>query len=132
MTLTITLNNQDKEEIFYNSMCNGLHQTRYWGIELDFDEKEYDIAKKSLQDKGSNTWSYEQVFMEMLRMGYSIQFIDIECEGEYSRTLTMDMIHRNMDKVPQKFLLNIYNEQDDLWDADAVLQSVLFEELIFG
>jgi hypothetical protein len=29
-------------------------------------------------------------------------------------------------------LFNVAQEQDDSFDADAILQSVLFEEIIFG
>ena len=37
-----------------------------------------------------------------------------------------------MKKVPTKNILNIINEEDDVDDADAVLQYILFGELIFG
>jgi hypothetical protein len=124
-------NNQEKENVFFHAMCNGLSNTRYWEFEVDYNEKHYNSARKSLEKKGMSI-CYEDVFMQMLRMGKTIEFIDIGCDGEYSKSLTLEMVYNNIDKTPNRNLVNIINEHDDSIDADAILQSVLFEDIIFG
>jgi hypothetical protein len=130
--MQIKLTNQEKEQFFFNAMCNGLSSVNYWGFEIDYRGSEYKLAKESLNNKGQNSVCIEDVFMQMLKMGFSIMFIDIECDGEYTTALTLNMVYNNIEKTPVNNLLNIHNEQDDASDADAVLQSVLFEEVIFG
>lgn len=130
--MNIQLTPQEKEEFFFNAMCNGLSNINYWEFKIDYKDKDYKSAKQSLVKKGKSSVCYEDVFMEMLKMGNSIEFIDIGCEGEYTKSLTMDMVINNIEKTPIDNLLNIVKEQDDSCDADAILQSVLFEEIIFG
>lgn len=130
--MNIQLTNQEKEEIFFNAMCNGLSNVSYWEFEIDYNSEDYQSAKESLLNNGKSSVCYEEVFMEMLKTGKSIDFVDLGCDGEYTKSLTMDMIHKNIDKTPMNNLFNVAQEQDDSFDADAILQSVLFEEIIFG
>jgi hypothetical protein len=130
--MNIQLTNQEKEEIFFNAMCNGLSNVSYWEFEIDYNSEDYQSAKESLLNNGKSSVCYEEVFMEMLKTGKSIEFVDLGCDGEYTKSLTMDMIHKNIEKTPMNNLFNVAQEQDDSFDADAILQSVLFEEIIFG
>ena len=130
--MNIQLTNQEKEEIFFNAMCNGLSNVSYWEFKIDYNSEDYQSAKESLLNNGKSSVCYEEVFMEMLKMGKSIDFVDLGCDGEYTKSLTMDMIHKNIEKTPMNNLFNVAQEQDDSSDADAILQSVLFEEIIFG
>jgi hypothetical protein len=130
--MNIQLTNQEKEEIFFNAMCNGLSNVSYWEFEIDYNSEDYQSAKESLLNNGKSSVCYEEVFMEMLKSGKSIEFVDLGCDGEYTKSLTMDMIHKNIEKTPMNNLFNVAQEQDDSFDADAILQSVLFEEIIFG
>jgi len=130
--MNIQLTNQEKEEIFFNAMCNGLSNVSYWEFEIDYNSEDYQSAKESLLNNGKSSVCYEEVFMEMLKTGKSIDFVDLGCDGEYTKSLTMDMINKNIDKTPMNNLFNVAQEQDDSFDADAILQSVLFEEIIFG
>ena len=130
--MNIQLTNQEKEEIFFNAMCNGLSNVSYWEFEIDYNSEDYQSAKESLLNNGKSSVCYEEVFMEMLKTGKSIDFVDLGCDGEYTKSLTMDMIHKNIEKTPMNNLFNVAQEQDDSFDADAILQSVLFEEIIFG
>ncbi len=130
--MNIQLSNQEKEKFFFDAMCNGLSNTRYWEFEVDYNEKHYNSARKSLEKKGMSSICYEDVFMEMLRMGNTIEFIDIGCDGEYTKSLTLDMVYNNIEKTPIHNMCNIIQENDDSCDADAILQSVLFEDIIFG
>jgi hypothetical protein len=130
--MQIKLTNQEKEQFFFNAMCNGLSSVNYWGFEIDYKDSDYKKAKDSLNSNNNFSVCIEDIFMEMLKMGSSIMFIDIECDGEYTTALTLDMVYNNIEKTPIHNLLNIHNEQDDASDSDAVLQSVLFEDIIFG
>jgi len=129
--MQITFDNQEAEKLFYDAMCNGLSNINYWEFQLDYSDKEYEKAKKVLQ-KANEGICYEDIFMQMLRMGYKLKFVDIGMDGSYSTELTLNMIHENMKYTPQQNLLNIISENDDSIDADAILQSVLFKDIIFG
>jgi hypothetical protein len=58
--------------------------------------------------------------------------IDHECEGEYDAHIDLKVIQERMELVPAKNLLNIINEEDDADDADIVLQTLLYGDVIFG
>ena len=58
--------------------------------------------------------------------------LDHECDGEYNAHIDLKIIHERMELVEPRNLLNIINEEDDIDDADAVLQTLFFGEVIFG
>ena len=130
--MNIQLETHEKESIFYNAMCNGLFNIGYWEFQIDYSQNDYKSARQSLVKKGNSSICLEDVYMEMLKMGKTIEFIDNGCEGEYNRSLSLEMVYNNIEKTPIDNLLNVIKEQDDSCDADAILQSVLFEEIIFG
>jgi hypothetical protein len=98
-----------------------------YGLEFETHEHEYQAARQKLTNP-----CYEDVLMQVLRDGKTIQCIDTEGDGDYNREITLQMVHDGMDKVPARNILNIVNEQDDVIDADVILQTVMFGEIIFG
>lgn len=126
--MEIKLNAKESEEYFYNSLCNGLEYIGSYGLELDFDESEYKECRKGMPQGVC----YEDVLMQMLRDGYKLTINDIECEGEYTRSIGIEEVHERVEKTPLRHLSNMINEQDDAETADVILQTVFFEDIIFG
>lgn len=129
--MKITLEKQEAEEIFFNAMCNGLGYVTGYDLELDFNEAEYKAAATKLKESGTSP-CFEDVLMQMLRDGNKITLVDIGCEGEYTRSITLKDIHERVALTPTSHLMDMINEQDDACTADVVLQTVFFEDIIFG
>jgi RNase adaptor protein for sRNA GlmZ degradation len=70
--------------------------------------------------------------MQILRDGNKITLVDIGCEGEYTRSVTLADVHERVALTPASHLLDMINENDDACTADVVIQSVFFEDIIFG
>jgi hypothetical protein len=133
--MEIKLTNQEKEEIFYNALCNAVG-TGYmdgYGIEMECDRSQYKSSKEHLLEMEPKKYiCYEDVLMQVLRDGGELTFIDHEGEGEMTRSITLQDVYERMDKVPHRAIVNYSNLQDDVEDADIVLQTIFFEEVIFG
>jgi hypothetical protein len=129
--MKIILEKKEAEEIFFNAMCNGLGYVTGYDLELDFDESEYKAAATKLKAEGGSP-CFEDVLMQILRDGGSITLEDIGCEGEYTRSITLADVHERVALTPTSHLMDMINEQDDACTADVVLQTVFFEEVIFG
>lgn len=129
--MKIILEKQESEEIFFNAMCNGLGYVTGYGLELDYKQEEYAAAKAALKEKGESP-CIEDVLMEILKRGGGITLVDVECEGEYTSTITLKDVHERVSQAPANHILDMVNEQDDACTADVILQSVFFQDIIFG
>ena len=130
--MKIILEKKEAEEIFFNAMCNGLgYVTSGYDLELDFNDEEYKAAATKLKDAGTRP-CFEDVLMQMLRDGNSITLVDIGCEGEYTKSITLKDVHERVALTPTSHLMDMINENDDACTADVVLQTVFFEDVVFG
>jgi hypothetical protein len=125
--MEIRLTPKESEEYFYNALCNGLGYISGYGLSIDYDAKEYKAAKDKLIDP-----CYEDVFMQMLRDGGTLTLVDVECDGEYTRSITMKDIHERVQNTEVNHLMNMVNENDDAITADVIIQTVFYKEVIFG
>jgi hypothetical protein len=125
--MKITLSTQESEEYFYNALCNGLGYISGYGLSLDYDAKEYKAAKMKFFNP-----CYEDVLMQMLRDGGKLTLVDEECDGEYTRSITIKDIHERVQNTEVSHLMDMVNGYDDATTADVILQSVFFNEVIFG
>ena len=125
--MTITFTNEESENYFYNSLCNGLGEMGGYGLSLDYNTKEDQSAKAKLESP-----CFEDVLMQILRDGGSITLVDEECEGEYTKSITMKDVHERVAKTPIKHLTDAITENDDAITADVIIQTVFFEDIIFG
>ncbi len=127
--MEIKLTNEESEEYFYNALSNGgLSLLENSGIILSYDKDQYKLAAEKLTDS-----CFEDVLMQILIDGNKLSFIDLEGDGEYSREVTLELVHQRVNKMPQKHLLDLVQENDDAITADVLLQSVLYDgEIIFG
>ena len=125
--MQIQLTHQESEQMFHNALCNGLGYMSGYGLEFEYSDKQYSAAKTKLQSP-----CFEDVLMQILRDGGSLTFVDVECDGEYTRSVSLADVHDRVQKTPLRFLTDMINENDDAETADVILQTVFFEEIIFG
>jgi len=130
--MTVKLTPTESEEIFHNALCNGLGYVEGYGIELDFNKQDYARAATFLKQGATDTICYEQVLMQILKDGKKLTMIDHECEGEYTRSITIKDVHKRVSQTPIRHLMDMINEDDDAETADVVIQSVFFKDVIFG
>lgn len=121
------LTNDESVDIFFNALCNGLSLLGGYGLELQFNDNEYEISRSKLINP-----CYEDVFMQMLKDGYKLSILDIEGDGEYNADITMQDVLERVKLTPSDYLADMINENDDAITADAILQTVFFKEIIFG
>jgi hypothetical protein len=125
--MKILLTPEESEKFFYNSLCNGLGYVSGYGIELTFADSHYKAARKKL-----NQPCFEDVLMQILRDGKPLKIVDHDCDGEYNRTITLKDVHEKVQTTDAKWLLQMEHEEDDATTADCILQTVFFDEIIFG
>lgn len=133
--MEINLTNQEKEEMFYAALCNAVG-TGYmdgYGIEMECDRSQYKSSKEHLLEMDPNKFiCYEDVLMQVLRDGGELTFIDHEGDGDMTRSIALQDVYERMSKVPSTTIMNFNSLNDDAEDADILLQTIFFEEVIFG
>ncbi len=131
--MKIILEPQESEDMFHNALCNGLHYISGYGLILEEDEQDYQAAKQSLKSKNPDqVICYEDILLEILRLGKSLTLVDKEGNGADNSTISLSHVHERMNNIPLINLAHIIEKQDDSVDADIVLQTVFFNEVIFG
>lgn len=125
--MTINLTTQESEEYFYNALCNGLLYISDYGLRMDYKKEHYDQAKSKLTSP-----CFEDVLMQILRDGNTFGFEDLECDGEYSKQISLKDVHEKMSNVDPNRLMEMANENDDAETADVIIQTVFYDEVIFG
>ena len=125
--ISIVLSPEKSEEFFHESMCNSLGYMSGYGLELEYNEDEY---KKSREKLKNPCW--EDVLLQMLKDGYSLTMVDVECDGEYTRSITIEDVYERVSQTPFQHLSDIIGESGDATTGDVILQTVFFGEVIFG
>jgi hypothetical protein len=125
--MKIQLDNIEKEEYFFNALCNGLgYVESSYGLELIYNEADYKKAKSVLSAP-----CYEDVLMQILRTGGQLIMRDHE-GGEDDAYITMQQVYDNMDKVSPKWIMQMHTGDDDGETADVILQTVFLGDIIYG
>ena len=114
-------------KLFYDALCNGLSELYHYGIICEPNYEHYNKAKSKLSNRCS-----EDVYIQILEDGNTLSFIDEEGEGCYSVDVTIDMVIERVFNTPQENLLALIKEYGDACDADVLLQTVLYNKIIFG
>jgi len=131
--MKVTFEPKEAEDHFESALCNALGYMGGYGLQLEFDDDEYDKAKKTLTEANPNsTICYEPILVQILREGGKLTFIDLECDGEYTKSIELKDVHENISSTPMRHLMDMVNENDDSTTADCIIQSVLYKEVIFG
>jgi hypothetical protein len=131
--VTLTLTTDKSEEMFYNSMCNGMHYMSEYGLVLDYDPIEYKKAKSTLAENKAVNGEIcrEDIWMQILRNGGKLTFVDEEGDDE-RHSITLKEVHERVQLADAQTILDMLNENDDAITADCILQTVFFKEIIFG
>lgn len=131
--MNINLTTTESEKFFYNALCNSLDCLRGYGFQLDYETEDYKQAKINWLDKNpGETACCEDIYLQMLKDGKTLTFVDVENDGDYTRIITLADVHDRVCKAPSQNLVAMNNEEDDAGDGDIILQTVLFEEVMFG
>ena len=131
--MKIVLDKEESEGFFYNALCNGLGYVGQYGLQLDYDSDKYKEAKENwLKKNPDQQVCLEDVLMQMLKDGGSLTLVDVEGGDNERHTIYLRDVHEKVSKTPPKHLLDMENENDDATTADCILQTVFFNEIIFG
>jgi len=129
--MNINLTHEESEAHFYNAICNGLGELKYYDLDLDYDAKEYKAAKQQLNNKQPDTQAcWEDVLMEMLRSGNTLWIVDENDDERHP--ITLDLVHERVQQTPVNHLMNAINENDDATTADCIIQTVVYGDVIYG
>jgi hypothetical protein len=128
--MKITLTKKESEEHFHTALCGGSDLAQIG--QFDFDENEYKASKKKWKKSHpKKTACLEDVWMQMLRDGRKIKFVDKSGYG-MNRTLTIKKVHDRVAKTPIRHLMNSVNKDGDGTTSFVILQAVLFGKQVFG
>lgn len=133
--MKIQLTIEESEEFFYNALCNavGTGYMEGYGLKLTADRSQYKDCRDHLARINPDAEiCYEDVLMQILRDGGTLTMEDVEGEGAYTSTITLADVHTRIEKTPVHCLINMHEGNDDAMDSDAILQTVFFEEIVFG
>jgi hypothetical protein len=122
------------ESIFHAALCNGLaYISSGYGLSMKYNKEEYAAAKEELKSNHPDgTICYEDVLVQILKSGGTLTLVDEEGGEEYNSTITLQSVHDLVPRTPLRSLANYEDGNDDAEDADAVLQTVFYQEIIFG
>lgn len=128
--MKIILENNEKDNLFFLCLSDGLAILGGNDIILTYSDSSYKEALKSFKEKyGEKELTYEGVLLEMMKIGYGLNFED---DGdEYNVVLTYDDMLNAFDNVDARVLLRMLDEFYDGYDAFNLLQCILYGELIF-
>jgi hypothetical protein len=131
--MKIILTNEESEKIFHNALCNGLPYIHGYGLTLEADKQDYKAASQKLKsEKPNELICYEDILLKMLQMGYKLTLVDEEGDGAYTSEIGINEVHERVQLAPARNLINTLDETDDAEDADIIIQTVFFNEVIFG
>ncbi len=129
--MKIILENNEKDNLFFLCLADGLAMLEENGIILTYSDSSYKKAVKSFKEKyGEEELTHEGVLLEMMKIGYCLNFKDYE-EDKYNVVLNYDDMLNAFDKVDTRVLLRMFDEFYDGYDAFNLLQCILYGELIF-
>ena len=130
--MEIKLTPVETERVFYDALCNGLDYISGYGLRLNWNSDEYVKAKNDLLDEWADMICREDVWIRMLKNGGSLTLEDLECDGEYDSTITIAEVHDRVTLAPEESVISMLREDGDAGTADLIIQSVFYQEIIFG
>lgn len=124
--MKITLTHEESEKYFHTALCNGYDYITGYGIDVDYDSFAYKAARAKLDSP-----CFEDVLLQLLKDGGSLTVTDNE-GGMDAVTITINDVHERVQNTPFNHLTDMINENDDANTADVILQTVIYNEVIFG
>ena len=123
--IEIKLSDEVCIDFFFRALCNGMEYMMGYDITLHCKRSSYDAAKAKLTSP-----SYEDVFIQVLKDGGVIEFIDHN--GDETVEVNLAMVLERIPNVELDTLLEMIQEKDDACTADIILQTVAYGEVQFG
>lgn len=122
-----------------NLFSDGLYYFGSYGFEIERDDDLYEQAKNKLSGH-ENAVSFEDIYTQIVMDGGEITFVDIEGDGEYTRSFTLDAVEKALwkfldERPSDAFILafdRVYHEEADADDCDVLIQYILFGEYMFS
>lgn len=136
--MKIILTHQEAEKFFHSALCNGMSMMAGYGIQIDYNEKDYREAKLSLKDymkKGiveTTDICLEDVWVQILRIGKELKFINSEDEDRKIVAINIEQVYKRLPKVPIRHLADMVTGDDDAITADVILQTVFYGEVLYS
>ena len=124
--MKIILTHEESEKYFHNALCNGYDYLTSYGIDVDYDAAAYKAARVKLDSP-----CFEDVLLQLLKDGGTLRITDNEC-GMDEVSITINDVHERVQNAPLNHLTDMINENDDADTADVILQTVIYNEVIFG
>lgn len=124
--MKISLKKSEKIKFFHTALCNGLSYIAGYGLVLTVEDGVYYDARNKLHGETC----IEDVLIQILKDGNHITIEDTE--SEESHDITLEMVLERMNNVDNDHLIDMEQERDDAETADAILQTIIFNEVIYG
>jgi len=130
--MEIKLTKEESKEFFYNSLCNGLEYfDMVCELSIQYHKDEYRNAKALLEkEKPNNAVCFEDVLMRILEDGGSLFVRDSDADADF--VVKMEQVLERVEKSPTLDLWAMAQEQDDASTALNILQTVFFEDIVYG
>lgn len=129
--MKIVLTPQESEQMFHDALCNGLDYMYGYGLELLYDERSYIKAKNAIKkERPDEVVCYEEVFMQILKLGGKLDLYDEESEEH--NIISLEDVHERVALTPIGHLTDMIEGRDDADTADVIIQTVFLGEVIFG
>jgi len=126
--MKISLTPLESETYFHNALCNGLsYVCSGYGLNIDFKKSEFLAAKSKLTSP-----CYEDVLLQILKDGGKLTLLDLEGDGDQTSSITINEVHERVQSADPRHLLDMIEENDDAETADVIIQTVFYNEMIFG
>jgi len=127
--MQIILTNEECENLFHNALCNvmGCSYMEGFGLEWEYNQSSYKRAREVLTNP-----TYEDVILQMMKNGGTLTLKDIEGEEEQTKSITLKDVYERLPKTPFKSLSDMINGEDDVETGDVVIQTIFYNEIIFG
>jgi hypothetical protein len=129
--MEIQLKPIESERIFFDALCGGMDYLPGYGLQLSYNPIDYNKAKEECLKEMPEPCR-EDIWLKMLKMGYSLTLIDGECDGEYTKSITIDDVYSRVNLAPVETIIEMLREEGDANTADTILQTVFFKEVVFG
>jgi hypothetical protein len=130
--MQIILTHEESETYFHNALCNGLNYIAAYNLQISFKRADYVKARANYENTHPNEQAcYEDILMQILKDGNMLKLIDHE-DAENTQVINLADVHKRVAETPVRHLMDMINENDDATTADVIIQSVFFEEVIYG
>ena len=134
--MNLNASRDEKLKLVYDSIVDGLPFFPAYGLELTYDDAQYDAAKASWEARNPGAGvCREDVWVEIVSNGGDLIFTDAENDDEEVGRLNLANIDANWDKLWKlcpRAMAEYASENYDANDTDNIIQCLAFGDVIYG